>query len=195
VEYTGQIATDYKLNNFDESVNQREENLKNEIKARMSTAEISEIQIENVTEPQKPLVQSFKVRVPNYAQKTGKRLFFQPGFFEYGTDALFSTANRRYDVYFNYPWSENDTVEIELPKGFSLDNADVPAPLTDPQKIGSLSIKILEDKAANSIRYERKFFFGGGGNLLFPSSSYQAVKGIFDAFHKADTHTITLKQN
>ncbi len=195
VEYVGQVGLDYKMNNFDQSANQREENLKNEIKARMSTAEVSEIQMENITEPQKPLVYGFKVRVPNYAQKTGKRLFLQPGFFEYGEGAMFSTATRKYDVYFNYPWAETDDIEIELPKGFSLDNADAPGSLADPQKISSLNIKIGVDKAANVITYQRKFHFGGGGNLLFPSASYQALKGLFDAFHKADTHTITLKQN
>jgi hypothetical protein len=195
VEYVGQVGLDYKMNNFDESATQREENLKNEIKARMSTAEISEIQIENIAEPQKPLSYRFKVRVPNYAQKTGKRLFLQPGFFEYGEGAMFSTATRKYDVYFNYPWAETDDVEIELPKGFALDNADAPGSLADPQKISSLNIKIGVDQAANVITYQRKFHFGNGGNLLFPSASYKALKSLFDEFHKADTHTITLKQN
>lgn len=195
IEYGGQMGLDYKLSNHDVSANQREENLKNEIKTRMTTAEVSEIQIENVSEPLKPFVHQYKVRVPNYAQKTGKRLFLQPGFFEYGETPAFSTATRKYDIYFNYPWSEADDVEIELPKGFSLDNADAPAPLADPQRIGSLNIKIQEDKANNKLLYQRKFAFGGGGNILFPSASYQPLKSLFDAFHKADTHTITLKQN
>ena len=108
---------------------------------------------------------------------------------------MFSTATRKYDVYFNYPWSETDDVEIELPKGFALDNADVPAPLVDPQKISSVNIKMSVDKATNTVKYQRKFYFGGGGNILFPSASYQPLKGLFDAFHKADTHTVALKQN
>ncbi len=195
MEYTGQMGLDHKMENYDESANQREENLKNEIKARMSTAEISDIQIENITEPNKPFTYQYKVRVPNYAQKTGKRLFLQPGFFEYGENAAFSTATRKYDVYFNYPWSENDTVEIELPKGFSLDNADAPGELSDAQRIGFLQIKVGVDKASSFLKYERNFHFGGGGNILFPVSAYQPLKNMFDAFHKADTHTITLKQN
>lgn len=195
MEYSGQAGLDYKMDNYEESANQREENLKNEIKARMSTAEISDVQIENITEPNKPFTYQYKVRVPNYAQRTGKRLFLQPGFFEYGEKPTFSTASRKYDVYFNYPWSENDTVEINLPKGFSLDNADTPAELTDNQKIGSLKIKIGVDKSNSFLKYERNFFFGGGGFILFPVGSYQNLKNMFDEFHKSDTHTITLKQN
>lgn len=86
-------------------------------------------------------------------------------------------------------------MEIELPKNYALDNADVPAPIEDPQKIASLKLKIGVDKATNVIKYERKFHFGGGGNILFPATTYKPLKNMFDMFHKADTHTITLKQN
>ncbi len=133
--------------------------------------------------------------MPKYAQKTGKRLFLQPGFFEYGENTAFSTATRKYDIYFNYPWSENDAIEIELPKGFSLDNADAPGDLADAQKIGFLQIKMGVDKTSHLLVYKRKFHFGGGGNILFPVGAYQPLKTMFDEFHKADTHTITLKQN
>lgn len=195
VEYTGQIGYEYKLSNYESSAAKREEDLKEEIKKQVSTAEISKVSIENVTDAQKPFAVQYKVRIPNYAQKTGKRIFLQPGFFEYGKNPLFSTADRKYDIYFHYPWSEEDNVEIELPKGFDLDNAEEPAPIADNQKIGSHVVDIKIDKETNTLLYNRKFHFGGGGIYLFPVSSYPALKNMFDEFHKADTHTITLKQN
>ncbi|MEJ7849483.1 MAG: DUF3857 domain-containing protein [Pyrinomonadaceae bacterium] len=194
IEYSGHPALTYRLENYDESANKREENLKDEIKARLSTAEVSEIKIENLTESAKPLVHQYKIRVPGYAQKTGKRLFIQPGFFEHGSDSLFSSASRKYDIFFRYPWSESDKIAIELPAGFDLDNADAPAPIADPQKIASLNIKLAIDKTKPTLKYERQFHFGGGGNVLFPAAAYPAVKGLFDAFQKSETHTITLKQ-
>jgi hypothetical protein len=195
IEYAGQLGYRYKMENYNESAGKREEDLKEEIKRRLSTAEISSISVENVSEPEKPFIYSFKVRVPNYAQRTGKRLFLQPGFFEYGESPLFSGSTRKYDIFFQYPWSEQDTLEIVLPKGFALDNADAPGLLGDSQKIGSLDVNIGVDKATNSIVYKRRFYFGGGGNTLFPAIAYQSLKNFFDAFNKADTHTITLKQN
>lgn len=195
IEYTGQLSYRYKMDNYQNSPAKREEDLKEAIKAQISTAEISGIGIENVTDPQKPFTYQYKVRVPNYAQKTGKRLFLQPGFFEYGKNPLFSTATRKYDIYFHYPWSEQDSIEIELPKGFELDNAERPSTLADNQRIGLLDIDMRIDNANNVLKYNRKFHFGGGGFYLFPASSYQAIKGMFDAFHKSDSHTITLKQN
>ncbi len=195
VEYTGQNAVDFKLNNYDDSVNAREDALKSEIKRRMSAAEVSDLSVSDIVDAEKPIIYEYKVRVPNYAQRTGKRLFLQPGFFEYGENPLFSTATRKYDVYFQYPWSEDDSIQIELPKGFALDSADAPAMIEDPQKIGSLKIDMGVAKDGSFLTYRRKFHFGGGNRTLFPVASYQPLKGLFDAFHKADSHTITLKQN
>jgi hypothetical protein len=195
IEYSGHLSYLYKMNNYDDSPAKREEALKEEIKKQISGAEISNVSIENVSDPEKPFIYEYKVHVPNYAQKTGKRLFLQPGFFENGSNPLFSSATRKYDIYFQYPWTENDTIEIELPKGFDLDNAEQPGELADPNRIGVLNIKIGINKETNTLNYKRTFKFGGSGNLLFPVDVYKPLKTLFDAFHNADTHLITLKQN
>jgi hypothetical protein len=194
VEYSGHPAITYRMENYDESANKREENLKEDVKRRISTAEISDVKIENLTDPSKPLVHQYKIRVPSYAQRTGKRLFLQPGYFAYGAEALFSGASRKYDIFFRYPWAESDNINIQLPAGFELDNADAPASLSDPQKIGSLDIKIGVDKANNALAYSRQFYFGGGGNVLFPAASYTPLKMMFDSFQRSESHTITLRQ-
>jgi hypothetical protein len=194
IEYTGHLAYLYKMNNYDESAAKREEDLKEEIKKQLSTAEISDIGIENATDPEKPFIYQFKVRVPNYAQKTGKRLFLQPGFFEYGSSPLFSSATRKYDIYFNYPWSENDSVEIALPSGFELDSAEKPPVIADPSNIGYLKIDIGVDNDVTFLKYGREFYFGNKGKILFPVGVYPALKNLFDEFQKNDSHTITLRQ-
>lgn len=194
VNYTGHFSYRKKLNNYDISENAREEQLKNSIKDRISTAEISNISIENVTDPEKPFTYKYEVSVPNYAQKTGKRIFLQPGFFNYGASPRFTSSTRKYDIYFKFPWSESDEIEIELPKGYVLDNAESPAPLADNSKISSLTNDIGYNKTSNTLLVKRRFHFGGGDNILFKVGVYSAVKGLFDSFHKSDTHTITLKK-
>lgn len=194
IEYHGHLSNEYKLDNYKESASKQEETLKEQIRQSVSTAEVSEMSVENVSDPEKPFTYKYKVVIPKYAQKTGKRMFLQPGFFEYGSSPRFATATRKYQIFFHHPWSEEDDVEIILPKGFELDNADVPAPLSDPSKIGGLQIDIGIDKVNRVLTYKRKFYFGNNGFTLFPAESYKPVKGLFDAFHKADTHVITVKQ-
>ena len=195
IEYTGHLGFEKKEYNDDDSPAEREETLRSIVKKQMSTAELSEIKIENVTDPLKPFTYSYHLRVPGYAQRTGKRLFLQPGVFEHGTGSLFASTNRKYDVYFHYPWSEQDHITIELPSGFTLDNADAPPNITPEltQRICAQQIKIGTD--GHFIIYDRSFFFGGGGHILFPVSSYAAMKHLFDMISQSNDHTITLKQS
>lgn len=196
LEYSGHMDFEKKEYNDDDSPAQREETLRDRVKAHMSTAELSEIKIENVTDPDKPFAYAFHVRVPGYAQRTGKRLFLQPGFFEHGLSPLFPTTDRKQDIYFHYSWSEWDDVEIILPTGFALDNADVPAPITPQmtQQICEQVIKISATRDGHTLIYHRKFSFGAGEHILFPVASYPALKTLFDMINKNDAHTITLKQ-
>jgi hypothetical protein len=195
VEYSGHLSYQYKANNYDDSQTKREETLKEAVKERMSAAELTNISVENINDSAKPFVYKYKIKIPNYAQKTGKRLFLQPGFFEYGEKPRFTAAKRTYPIYFNYPWSAEDDIQIELPAGFTLDNPDAPAGLADPDKITSLLYDIKIDREKRMLYYTRKMFFGGKGNILFPAGAYPAIKNMFDAFNKADNHIITLKQN
>jgi hypothetical protein len=194
IELNGHPAIDYRMENYDETPARLAEMLIDDIRRQMSTAEVSAITIENLTDGSKPLVHRYKVKVPNYAQRTGKRLFVQPSFFTYSRPPFFSSSTRKYDVYFQYPWSENDTLEINWPEGFELDNADAPGAVFDPAKVGTLDIRIRVDKTNRLMFYDRKFHFGGGGNILFETALYTPLKKMFDLFHRADSHTITLKQ-
>ena len=193
LEFTGHQAIERKEDMDEESETQREESLREDIKNQMSAAEISDIKIENVTDHEQPLVISYHVRFPGYAQRTGKRIFLQPAFFQYGRGPLFATAGRTYPVYFHYPWAENDLVEIAMPKGYALDNADAPAPFGSGN-ISEYKPSLSVASDGSLLVYKRSFFFGGGGNLLYPVEAYSRVKQYFDTVHKQDTHTVALKQ-
>jgi hypothetical protein len=199
IEYTGHLAAERKEYNDDDSATEREKTLQDKIKSQMGgTAEISNIQIENVTDPVKPFIYSFHVRIPSYAQRTGKRLFVQPAVFQHNIGALFPTSVRRHDVYFHYTWAEEDRVEITLPEGFALDNAESPSPLSGGD-LSQYQPKVQVTSDGHTLIYTRKFYFGGKervalNNLSFPVTSYSSLKGYFDALNKLDAHTIALKQ-
>lgn len=195
IEYTGHLGSDQKEYNDDDSPAEREETLRERIKAQMSTAEVSNVRIENVTDPVKPFAYAYHIRVPGYAQRTGKRFFLQPAFFQRGLNPLFPTSQRRHEIYFNYPWSEQDEVTINLPAGFALDNADAPRGLNGGE-ITQYNIKIGITKDGRTLIYQRDFFFGGGqSGLRFPVTSYAKLKNHFDEVHKRDNHMLSLKQD
>jgi len=180
--------------NRGDSASEKEDRLKSYVRTAISgSAEIISFNIENANDPEKPFVYSFKVKVPGYAQRTGKRLFFQPNVFERGSQPRFTSNQRKYDVYIPYPYSESDDITLELPPGFKLENADAPETLKDSQGIGSHETFIGVSKDGSRIVYKRKFSFGNGGFIQFQASSYPAVKSLFERFNKADVHQLTLR--
>jgi len=193
IEYQGQFGLGYKMDDYEKSKNKREDDFKADLKRRMSTAEISSLTMDDLNDSSKPVVYAFKIRVPGYAQKTGKRLFLQPSFFEYGESSMFSSASRKYDVYFHYPWTESDDIEIQLPPGYALDNADKPGPVLAGQ-ISQYKLDLGVTDGGRELVCHRQFFFGGEGMILFPQTSYTQIKALFDQIHKNDEHTIALKQ-
>ena len=194
LEYDGHQAISRRRDDYFNSPSKREENIKDELKRQIGIAEITGLSIENFDDNSKPLTYQYNVRVPNYTQKTGKRIFIQPGFFEYGSTPVFSSETRNYNIYFPYPWSEYDEIEIQLPKGYELDGVSSPGNVSDPSDIASLNVGMSIVRASNTLRYRRNFHFGGGGNILFPIESYKPLKALFDAVQKADAHALSLKR-
>jgi hypothetical protein len=193
IEYTGHLGVERKEENDEETADKREEILREEVKRQMSTAEISNIRVENVRDPEKPFLYAYHIRVPGYAERTGKRLFLRPAFFQYGVGPMFPTSERENLVYFHYPWSEQDSVEIKLPEGYALDNPDAPAPL-GAGKVSQYTARVAVTKDQRTLIYNRTFTFGTPEIILFPKTTYPALKDYFDQLNKADSHTITLKQ-
>jgi transglutaminase-like putative cysteine protease len=190
IEYTGHFAVEMKEDNDEETAEQREKKLNDSVKGRLAGAELSDIKIESANDPLKPFVYSYKVRVPGYAERTGKRLFLQPAFFQKGLDQMFPTSARQHDIYFHYPWAEADHVIIELPEGFALDNAEAPGGINFGDA-GHYKVAIGITKDLRALEYKREFQFN---ELMLPKSVYPNLKRVFEAIHQSDNHAITLKQ-
>jgi hypothetical protein len=103
---------------------------------------------------------------------------------------MFPASTRKLAIYFHYAWKEDDTITIELPSGFALDNADVPAPLKAGD-VADYKVWMGVSAKGDELQFKRTFSFN---SLIFPATSYAPLKQVFDLIHEGDNHTITLKQ-
>jgi hypothetical protein len=188
MEYTGHPANRLKEEHDAESPTEREQSIKDLMTERMSAAEVTNARIENANCGDKTLAYRFHVRIPDYGQKTGKRLFFQPGFFQKGTDVLFTATQRQYPLCFDYPWIEEDEVTIELPEGYELETSDPPAAFSAGD---SAQYKFGITLTGRTLTVQRSFAFHG---LYFSREQYLPVKQIFETLHARDNITLTLRQ-
>jgi hypothetical protein len=154
--YTGHIGREQKIDLEDKTAAQQEEEWKKSLQARLSTADISDFTVEQAADPVKPLVVKYKVSIPGCGTRTGKRLLLQPAFFERNVAARFTDSKRKWNVYFEYPWSEDDEVSIELPDGWELDQPVAPNGNTI-KDLGEYSVKVSKTDNGRKILYRRKF--------------------------------------
>ncbi len=134
---------------------------------------------------------TYHIRIPGYAGRTGKRIIFQPLFFQHGEGPLFSAADRQYDVIFPYAWRETDGVGIRLPAGFQLEKAEAPSGLNFGQP-GSYRVAMTVHNGV--LVCERELVFGQGDYLSFPRKTYPQLKAIFDEIHREDDVTFSARQ-
>ncbi|MEZ5393934.1 MAG: DUF3857 domain-containing protein [Bryobacterales bacterium] len=191
-EYTGHYGATRKIANDGRTEQERIDAFTEGVTNRLSTAEVSEMKFENVDSLDAPFIYSYKVRIPGYATMTGKRMFFQPNFFERNVGAAFTTSERIHDIYFRHGWRELDTITIQLPKGMEFEEASAPEG-TNIQNVGHYNIKISITPEGKLI-YARDFLFGQNGTILFPKTSYSQLKGLFDFLKKQDDHVLTLRE-
>jgi hypothetical protein len=188
----GNEASVWREENRNTNDTQREDALREQLKSRFSDFDLSKVKYTANPDPSKPVGFTYHLVVRNYAQRTGKRLFVQPNYFAAGFGSRFAEATRHNSIYFEYPWSETDAINLAVPAGFELDHADAPAGINIPPTC-TYKVQIAFDKAHNEIQYRRYLTFGDKDLLIFDAKVYPNLKKVFDAMHEADNHMLTFK--
>src|SRR5690606_35761927 len=65
--------------------------------------------------------ESLDITVSNYATITGRRLFILPNVMTRSGQKLTTDTTRKYDIQLGYEYRDVDSVEIELPEGYTLE--------------------------------------------------------------------------
>ncbi|HSR50519.1 MAG TPA: DUF3857 and transglutaminase domain-containing protein [Acidobacteriota bacterium] len=154
---------------------------------RLPGIEVSAPAMERIGGPGS-LVYTARIRLPGFAQVTGKRLFLQPAFFQQGQNPRFTAAERLHPIYFHHTWMDEDIVRIKLPEGYEASSLESPGSFRAPEVCEYMVSLAME--ADNTLVYKRRFIFKG---LLFPAESYSSLKDVFDMVHTRDSHTLILR--
>jgi len=192
VEYSGHRAEAHRRTLAGESAEQMVATVSRPVKARFRSAVVTNAKVENAADLERPLVESYHVRVTGYAQRTGKRLLLPLAFFERNVAARYPNSERMHAVYFRHPWLEEDSVSIELPEGFETESADAPSPIPFAP-VGEYNVKVGITKDKRKLVYTRIFAMGRNGQIQFQPEVYPRLKKLFDAMHDQDQHMIGLK--
>ncbi len=146
-----------------------------------------------VTDAERPgtLLGTCRVKLPERATPTGRRLLLEPSVFHARVEPLFTAAERTHPVYFRYAWEERDTVRVRLPEGWKLETLDTPRPV-EATGVARYQAQIAVSDDGRELLYLRTLRVGENGAIYFPVEDYGPLRRFWDLVHERDRVAVTL---
>lgn len=187
VRYEGEEALEHRLVALDTDEAGRKKEMEDEIRQWLpSTAVVALTDSQGWDQTENPLIASFHVEIPAYAASAGKRLLLPASLFQAKQKTAFQKPERKYPVYFPYPFTEVDTVIIKLPEGVQVENFPEPQSAKPPFGQYTNASKFVERQIISSRSLTLNQFF-------FNSGMYPDLKVFFDKVNAGDEAQTVLR--
>jgi hypothetical protein len=187
LEFKGAEALEHRLDAIDRDEAGRKKNLEDELKQWLPTGAIVKmVMAQGWEDADAPLVARFDVEVPNYATLAGKRLLIPAFLFQSKENQAFAHAQRKYPLYFPYPFTESDAVTIKIPSGFTPESI----PTAQDAKLGNTA-RYQNVSNFDGIRFisQRQLAFNG---IYFDLDKYSELKSFFGKVQAGDEQQAVL---
>jgi hypothetical protein len=191
IHYRGYRAQSLKLSMDGLTAKEREDQIRDGIKAIHPLAEVDAIVLNADGDPTEPASVSYTIRVPNYAERTGSRLFVQTAFFQFGEEALFTAPTRRADLLFDYRYVNHDRVAIKLPEGYSLEDPESPNSL-EGGGYANYQVTMHYNAQRREVIHDRRYTHNA---IRIGADLYAAIAQFHEAIRGRDQHTITFRRD
>jgi hypothetical protein len=187
-KYSGHKARSFKLDFDDLTPQERIDKFKEDIRELVPTAELSDVEILNVDDPDKDVEVRFHLEVPAYADATDGRLFLMPAVFHKNSTPVFTDEKRIFDIRFPFAWETHDNIRITYPDTFAIEEGNAPKSVIDTPQF-SYTVTLGAAKNRSIIVYKRNYKVATMG---FPVKIYSDIKSLYDSINTEDHHVLTL---
>jgi Domain of Unknown Function with PDB structure (DUF3857) len=128
------------------------------------------------------------IAVSNYATITGKRLFIIPNVMTRTLRKLTAYEERKYDLEFGFEYKDVDSVEINLPAGYTPES--MPQDVSVSSKFGKYNCSVKF--SGNKLFYYRNIERYSG---RFPAGDYAELVKFYETICKTDRNKVVLVKN
>src|SRR5437764_6119738 len=181
VELKGYEALEHRLDAINKAEAGSKKDLEDEMKEWLPAGAVVKMtQAQGWEGADDPLVASFSIEVPSYSSAAGKRLLLPAYLFQIKKKDAFTHADRKYPVYFPYPFTEYDVVNTKIPAGFTVESV----PEQQNASMGGTAKYInVSQFDGMQVVTERKLLFNG---VFFPIEKYPELKTFFNKVQSGD---------
>jgi hypothetical protein len=189
VEYFGGEALERRLSSLETDEAGRKKELEDEVKSWLpANAKVAMTDSSAWDKAGEPLTAIFNVEVPEFASAAGKRILIPVSLFQPKHKRTLKTGPRKFPIYYEYAFTEEDHISLELPEGYSLET--LAAPQTASTKFARYSNSASTH--GRRVNFERNLKFVG---VYFPVERYEEVRDFFSKVQTGDELQTVLRQD
>ena len=134
------------------------------------------------------VVAELDVEIPNLASFAGSRALIPLSVFDAATKNPFAEAARKFEVYFDYLWTEAAEVTLQVPEGYGIET------MPHAQKTDLVAVLYenhYDTPDATTLHFTRKLSIGTGSVAV---ENYSVIRNFFAKVAAADQEQIVLRK-
>ncbi len=179
--YTGHEALVRRLEHLHDDAEATKKDLEKELADVLPLgATVTLTKLENIDNSAPDLVARYEVSIPGIATAAGEKTLLPVSPLIGAARYPFRHVERKYPVYFPYPFREFDDIVISLPEG--LTSEVLPAARKDQNDFSAYTL-VCAEEGPSKIHLQRDFIIK---KSFFPVEQYKAVKALFDSVRASD---------
>lgn len=186
VSFQGLDALEHRIDGIDEDDEGRKKDLEDEVKQWLPAGSVVKlVEARGWETSDGALSALFNVEIPAYASIAGKRLLVPASLFQPRQASAFTHAERVYPLYFSYPFTEVDHVELTIPEGFTVESM----PQHQDVKLSYARYQSASQMSGTRLVTQRSLAFNG---IFIPKEKYSEIKGFFASVQQGDEQQAVL---
>lgn len=187
VDFAGQEGAAWRSSDRNDDDTGRRKDMHDEIKSWLpSNATFTITKFTDWDDNAKPIHIEGTVNIPSDNTRALGRIILPLSLIQSQVARSFTSAQRVNDIYFHYPYQEEDDTSIQLPTGYKV--GSFPKVTTIPQ--GAIQYSIGGSAQGDTVHLTRKLVVNG---IEFPANKYPIVRAIFDAVKTGDANDMVLE--
>lgn len=184
-KFTGLDAKTYRDNfsgiNLDKHLEQLEVNKGNIAIANLETV--------NEEIPGEEIEESFEFELQNGLELINDKIYIKPLLFLALDENPFKADERHYPIFFEYPLSRKNTVNIMLPEGYQAES--IPESVISELNNGAGTFKFIASQSGRFLRVQAMLELK---NIVYSNKEYEALKNFYALMVEKQTETVVLSK-
>lgn len=156
---------------------------------RIPGAAITEFELIDVEDINKPVVLKASMSIEEAVIDGGDILYINPNFLDHISENLFKTEERKYPIDFNYPIKRKQVLSISIPPSYKI--IELPKPMALNLPDGAGRFVFIAKQVGNNLQFSKELIIN---ETVIPADKYIELKSFYDHIISKESEQVVIQK-